>query len=315
MKKTVKQYIAIDSGGTKTLGVLFDEYGNVLQMLRAEGANPNAIGADAAIQVVLGVIDKLKTLASASVSGVIISWAGITAYGDAFETRLRQMTGIDALYTVTDAVPLLTGGLGDKDGACLISGTGSACFVRLNNELIRIGGWGYLLDTSSGSGFDLGRDALAAALYHIDGQGEPTLLTELIQARLGCDVSAAIPRIYEGKQAYIATFADLVFEGARHGDRICLDILHRNCEGLSRMLRAAAKKLSPPFDVVLSGGIFQNYPEYIQMLKNCAPEGLRLRVMTEPILWGCAAELLWRLGTCPDDSFKKCFIETFSLLP
>ena len=55
--------------------------------------------------------------------------------------------------------------------------------------------------------------------------------------------------------------------------------------------------------------------EYIQMLINCTPEGLRLCVMTEPILWGCAAELLLRLGLCPDDSFKKCFIETFPRLP
>lgn len=311
----MKHYIAIDSGGTKTLGVLFDERGVVTHKLRAGGANPNTIGAEAAVQVVFGVIDKLRSLAAAPISGAVISWAGITAYGDALETRLRQMTGIDSLYTVTDAVPLLTGGLGDKDGACLISGTGSVCFVRVNNKLIRIGGWGYLLDVSSGSGFDLGRDALAAALHHRDGQGEPTILTELVTSRLGCDVCDAIPHIYEGGQAYIASFAELVFEGARRGDVVSLDILRRNCEGLAKLLRAAAKKLSPPFDVVLSGGIFQNYPEYIQMLKNCAPEGLRLRVMTEPILWGCAAELLLRLGLCPDDSFKKCFIETFPLLP
>lgn len=311
----MKHYIAIDSGGTKTLGVLFDERGVVTHKLRAGGANPNTIGAEAAVQVVFGVLDKLRSLAAAPISGAVISWAGITAYGDAFETRLRQMTGIDSLYTVTDAVPLLTGGLGDKNGACLISGTGSVCFVRVNNKLIRIGGWGYLLDVSSGSGFDLGRDALAAALHHRDGQGEPTILTELVTSRLGCDVCDAIPNIYEGGQAYIASFAELVFEGARRGDVVSLDILRRNCEGLAKLLRAAAKKLSPPFDVVLGGGIFGNHSEYVKTLASCAPRGLRLRVMTEPILWGCAAELHLRLGLCPDDSFKKCFIETFPRLP
>ena len=311
----MQQFIAIDSGGTKTLGVLFDERGVVTQKLRAGGANPNAIGAAAAIQVIFEVLDKLKALATAPVTGAVISWAGITAYGDAFEVRLRQMTGIDSLYTVTDAVPLLTGGLGDSDGACLISGTGSVCFVRTGDQLIRIGGWGYLLDVSSGSGFDLGRDALVAALHNGDGQGEPTILTELVSERLGCAACNAISRIYEGGQTYVASFADLVFEGARRGDKISLDILRRNCEGLAKMLRAATEQLSTPFDVILSGGIFSNHPEYIQLLANCAPKGLRLRLMTEPILWGCAAELLIRLGLCSDDSFKEHFIKTFSLLP
>ena len=175
----MKHYIAVDSGGTKTLGILFDERGVVTQKLRADGANPNVIGADAAVQVVFSVLDRLGALADGPVVGAVISWAGITAYGDAFEVRLRQMTDIDALYTVTDAIPLLTGGLGASDGACLISGTGSVCFVRAGGRLTRIGGWGYLLDISSGSGFDLGRDALTAALHHRDGQGEPTVLTEL----------------------------------------------------------------------------------------------------------------------------------------
>ena len=311
----MKYYIAIDSGGSKTLGVLFDEHGVVTQKLRAGGANPNALGADAAVQVVFDVIGRLSAFADGIVSGVIISWAGITAYGDVFEVRLRQMTGIDALYTVTDAVPLLTGGLGDRDGACLISGTGSVCFVRTGGELTRIGGWGYLLDVSSGSGFDLGRDALIAALYDRDGQGESTLLAELVRERLGCEACDAIPRIYEGGQAYIASFAHLVFEGARRGDKVSLEIIRKNCEGLSKMLTAAAKNLSPPFDVVLSGGIFSSYPEYVQALKDCAPDGLNLRLMTEPILWGCAAELMSKLGICTDSGFKNCFIETFSLLP
>ena len=310
----MKQFIAIDSGGTKTLGVLFNERGAVIQKLRAGGANPNALGADAAVQVVFDMIDRLSSLATAPTSGVIISWAGITAYGDEFEVRLRQMTGIDALYTVTDAIPLLTGGLGDRDGACLISGTGSVCFVRTVGELTRIGGWGYLLDVSSGSGFDLGRDALISALHHRDGQGLPTVLTELAEARLSCDVRNAISRVYENGQTYVASFAEIVFEGARRGDKVSLDIMRRNCEGLSKMLRAAAKRLSPPFDVVLGGGVFGNHPEYVKMLSECAPEGLRLRLMTEPVLWGCAAELFLRLGLCPDDLFKKCFIETFSLL-
>lgn len=311
----MKYYIAVDSGGTKTLGALFDERGNVLKKLCADGANPNAIGADAAVAVVFGVLDGLSKLANAPIDGALISWAGITAYGDTLQLRLREMTKIGELYTVTDAIPLLTGGLGDRDGACLISGTGSVCFARTGGQLIRIGGWGYLLDSSSGSGFDLGRGALAAALHHRDGQGEPTLLTELAESRLGCDVCDAIPRIYEGNQAYIASFSELVFEGARRGDRISLDILHRNCEGLVRMLRAAAKKLSAPFDVILGGGIFANHPEYVQMLQNCAPDGLRLRLMTEPVLWGCAAELMLRLNIRVDDTFKKSFIETFSLLP
>ena len=73
--------------------------------------------------------------------------------------------------------------------------------MRRGQEVFRIGGWGYLLD-SAGSGYDIGRQALEAALRAQDGRGCPTALSAKLADALGAPVQDSLTRLYaEGKNA------------------------------------------------------------------------------------------------------------------
>ena len=308
----MKYYIAMDAGGTKTDSVLFDGRGRVLYCLSGPGVNPNDIGPDAAVAALCRQLERLKGAADGEISGAFAAIAGIVGYGEGLCERLRKQSGIDCLTTGTDALSLLTGVLGRSDGAALIAGTGSVCFVRRGETLHRIGGWGFLLDpSSSGSGFDIGRDGLVAALHAHDGQGPSTVLTEMAGRVLGCPPWEAIPRIYAGGRSYIATFAGAVFSGAEDGDEVCRDIISRNCLGLCSMLRAATGYLEPPFTVALGGGILTHYPVYVEQLRTLAPEGLELKVMELPAVCGAAKEAIYRAGDTVPADFAVNFTESW----
>lgn len=78
----------------------------------------------------------------------------------------------------SDAFNIMNAGLLHGDGCCLISGTGSSCFVRRGDIYTQIGGWEYLID-KQGSGFDIGHDCIGAVLKAHDGRGQKTLLSDL----------------------------------------------------------------------------------------------------------------------------------------
>jgi len=85
---------------------------------------------------------------------------------------------------VHDAEVVLTVGVRQGRGIGLIVGTGSVAMgVNAGGEQIVIGGWGHLFG-DQGSGFDLGRRALAAVADAVDGIGVQTILSDEIMRRL-----------------------------------------------------------------------------------------------------------------------------------
>jgi N-acetylglucosamine kinase-like BadF-type ATPase len=193
---------------------------------------------------------------------VFIGVAGGLNHGAALEAALRgSLPSVGALSVGSDVHILLAGELPTGDGACIICGTGSACFLRRGREILRIGGWGYLLD-SGGSGYDMGRDALEAVLRAYDGRGDATVLSELLAQRLGGPVHTRISEIYREGKPYIAACAPSVFEAARRGDAVAEAILDRNARRLAEYAEAAWRHLTadgriPPatLPVVMGGGV------------------------------------------------------------
>jgi N-acetylglucosamine kinase-like BadF-type ATPase len=188
--------------------------------------------------------------------------AGGINYGPALESSLcERFPEAEALTVRSDIHILLSGEIPEGDGACIICGTGSACFLRRGDEVIRIGGWGYLLD-SGGSGYDIGRDALEAALRHFDGRGEATILSALLAEHLGGAVNTRITDIYREGKPYIAACAPLVFHAVRQGDPVAEAILNRNARKLAeyaecawRWLTADGRAVPQTLPVVMGGGI------------------------------------------------------------
>ena len=61
--------------------------------------------------------------------------------------------------------------------------------------------------------------------------------------------------------------------------------------------------------LVLNGGIFRHFPEYVDAVRQRIPERITLVLSDVPPLLGAAAEALYDAG-CPfDESFRKRFLE------
>ncbi len=323
--------IGIDGGGTKTLGVLASPKGTVLAHKAVGATNPNDVTLPVAAERLASLCRSLLLAArlpetALRDTSLFFGIAGGINYGAALEEALREsFPEAKALAVRSDIHILLAGEIPEGDGACIICGTGSACFLRRGREIIRIGGWGYLLD-SGGSGYDIGRDALEAALRHFDGRGEPTLLSSLLADRLGGAVQTRITDVYREGKPYIAACAPSVFEAARRGDSVAEAILDRNARKLAEYAECAWKWLCEGdrprpsvLPVVMGGGISSHeapaWQTRIRRLTDPAVPAV-FTVAAMPPVFGAIVEakrLLEPPGEEEIHVMKHLFAESFSV--
>lgn len=258
--------IGIDGGGTKTQAVLTDKHGRVLAQAFTTATNPNDVGVEKSVELVVSLVISLLTQTGVDPAHVSL-FAGISGALNHKENLLSKLG--DALPAIgkidvgSDIVNLMYAELPPGDGACVICGTGSACFLTCQDDLYRIGGWGYLLD-SAGSGYDIGRMALEATLKAYDGRGQATMLTQLLTSYLGKPTQDALTDIYQKGKSYIASCAPFVFEAATLGDAVAEAILDANAKALADMMVTAYHKCeslaghrNTPLPVAMGGSVNQ----------------------------------------------------------
>lgn len=111
-----------------------------------------------------------------------------------------------------DSVSSFLGTLGDAHGAVVASGTGVVTLAVGPQGVARVDGWGYLMG-DAGSGFWVGREALAAVMRAHDGRGPATALTPIVQERWP-DLEDAYVHLQsdEARVSVVASFARHVAE-------------------------------------------------------------------------------------------------------
>lgn len=308
-------YIAVDAGGTKTDIVLFDENGNIWEMNRKQGCNPLDLGPHTAEQRLEEMLVCMLERSPGPVEAIFGGVAATYYVGDRFNQYLRERIPVKKLRIDDDGCNLITGTLGRGDGCGMVCGTGSALFGRIGgntgHDLIHIGGYGWLIYTG-GSGFELGKEALKAAFRARDGLGPKTILTELLAKDLGADAYEKMPEIYQGGRAFIASFAHTVFEGFSAGDDICREIFEAGSYALAELTWAAEKYFDDEFPVVMGGGIFSAYPEYVEAVKEKASKRARMIPAAYPPVLGAALEALWEAGKPCAEDFRQRFLADYA---
>lgn len=303
--------IAMDVGGTKTDAVLFTPDGTVLRHTVTPGANALDVGMDEAIRRYLNAIhslcgDDIKHLRSV--------YAGIAAalyFGTKIHDILRPHVDADILHIDADGPALISTMLGHTDGAALICGTGSSLTIRKGDQSDVIGGWGYLIDGCS-SGFILGKRAVYAAVREYDGRGPKTIMTDLLHKRCGMPIVDHFEQLYSGGRPYIASLAGIVFEARKAGDRVAAEIFEECIDDLNELVWTAHRKLGGAYSLVLNGGIFRTFPEYVQALKALAPMDVTMVDSDAPPIYGCAVEAMYDAGYTCDDAFKQKFMAGYN---
>ena len=198
----------------------------------------------------------------AGCDGLCIGSAGISnpdAY-NFIQDIIRAGGYTGPLQIVGDQVTALAGALGQPVGTVLIAGTGSICYARTaDGREARSGGWGHLIG-DEGSGYALGRDALAAVARAWDGWGEKTLLSQLLAEQMELDdQKKIISYTYGGDKSRIAALAPLVEQAAGQDDAVALEIIRDNAVKMTGLVGAVARQLGiKAGKVAMLGGLLEH---------------------------------------------------------
>ncbi len=299
--------IAIDGGGTNTEFCLFNREGEVLVKTKLGATNPNAVGIDTTTRLLKAGIDELLSK-EPTVEAV---FAGISGCG--IEKNRRAVLGFlqkcypnMKIFADGDIINVIYSE--DYFDECLVAimGTGSVIAVKSGDSLQRVGGWGYLFDEGF-SGFGLGRDAVMAALAEQDGIGERTHLTKLLSERLGEKIIDSISLLYSDNNERIGSYASLVFEAYKMGDKVAAEIIGRRTSYLISSLHRAAELHGGGRHVVLGGGLTAQR----EILEKFLPDKpFEFHFPKLPPIYGAARYCAIMCGN-QSESFKQNFENTY----
>ncbi len=237
--------IGIDGGGTKTRLAVCAPDGTLLRRETLGAFNLSAIGEDGfrrRTEEILALCGDMRGCGAICVGGAGVSGA---AAGEILRAELAAHGFAGKLLLCGDHEIALAGAM-QTPGCVLIAGTGSVCYGKnAAGEAFRCGGGGHIID-DPGSGYTLGRDALAAALRTEDGRlSENALHAAVMDAVGGHDIQGIFDFVYFSRRGKsdIAALAPLVLRCAEQGDAVSLAILRRGATELARLVSAVTGRL------------------------------------------------------------------------
>ena len=278
--------IGIDGGGSKTEFIMFTENGVLLDRLTLGPCNPNAIGIRECVNMLIqGVNDLCRD--RADIGGIYVGSAGFLLGDNAREVRaqLKKKYPHAKVRCATDILNVIACATDATHCIAAICGTGSTVCAKEGERLTRLTGWGYLL-SKGGSGFDIGRDGLYAALEHREGLGEATLISDLVESKIGGSVIDDFRRIYSEGQSYVASFAPLVIKAYEQGDVVARDILVQNAKRLAFVIGRAAETYEVGNKLILAGGLVKEDCPFLEILRPMLPSCLEVVVPQNPQVMG-----------------------------
>lgn len=301
--------LGVDGGGTKTEFVVATEEGNVLKRLVYGGSNPNDIGVKKTAALLSDGIREILT-EFPSVCSVFCGISGAAA-GDNRGKILDALTERYPMLRIaveTDSANLFASD--DSADMAVISGTGSVVYVKRENRLTRVGGWGYLID-SGGSAYDIGLDALRTALQEEDSLKTPCRMSQLLREKLGAPtVWDAVGKIYAEGKSYIASLAEVAFLAYREGDTEAERVISRNAARLAELLNIGIRQYGARSRAVVGGGIFEHHGD---IMIPCIQRSVEIELVSSglPPVYGACRQAMRGFEADIPKTFYEKFMETY----
>src|SRR5919202_847998 len=240
--------LGIDAGGTKTVFLLADERGMIQSEARGGGANLHASGELAVEKVLHEVMEQAIGDRPIEPAAICLGIAGVDREDEEKTVRaiMRRIGHKSRVLVVNDALIALVAGARDAAGIVIVAGTGSIVYGRNSSgESARAGGWGHMIG-DEGSGYWIGREALAAGMRAARGRGPSKRLTvEILEHFEMTDVSR-LPRIVYDREVprmSVAALGPIVEHAAEQGDAVATRILERAAEELIQAALSVVTRL------------------------------------------------------------------------
>ncbi|OYW79888.1 MAG: ATPase, partial [Asticcacaulis sp. 32-58-5] len=255
-------YIGIDGGGTKCRARLrgaavSTHVGEGALLGECVGGSANIrLGLDLIWSHILEAID--GALAQAHLTRAIFSdtsiglgLAGITTAADC-ERTIAAGPRFAFANAATDAHAACLGAFSGRDGAIMITGTGSAGYAWVDGRGHAVGGWGFEVNDDASAAV-LGREAIRAALHGYDGLEPHTAFTRAVMAHFGGHPSDVVKWVTHARPADYGTLAPMLMSHAAEGDQIAVGIVERAAHDLGKYLTRLNELGAPK--ICLVGGM------------------------------------------------------------
>jgi len=165
--------------------------------------------------------------------------AGLGLAGAGLKGACEQLrAGLNSFASTvvsTDAYIAWLGAHRGGNGGIVILGTGSCGLAIVDGKRIDVGGWGAEISDEAG-GQRIGREALRRSLWTYDGRAKRTKLSDLILDRYRRDPARIVAFATSATPAQYAEFAPLVFEYAKRGDPLAVELVQETAEAATRII-------------------------------------------------------------------------------
>ena len=264
----MRLFLGVDGGQSSTTVLIGDESGRVLGAGEAGPCN-HAGAAEGRARFERAVSEGLQAAcARAGLDPATVRFEsaclGMSGGPEDKQAILAQTLRVGHLIVTHDAGIALSGATATGQGIATIAGTGSIAFGRnAEGRTVRAGGWGYIFG-DEGSGFDIARQALRAALRMEEGWGPPTSLRQALLDATGLRNANEVLHLFytsEWHRSRVALLAELADAAAAGGDAVAMGILNGAAVALAILVAAIRSQLwkpGDPVDVAYIGGVFRS---------------------------------------------------------
>lgn len=268
-------YLGVDGGGTKTLAVLVDNEGKLIDFKKIgptslmEYEEKEFLKNLNEISIILKKIDKNPVKSCFGMSGI----GEYKRLEYKLKKLIQSQVGIIPNLLVNDVVIAWAGGSLGRDSVHAVCGTGSIIYGKHKEKDVRVGGWGPLIG-DEGSGFYIGIETLREVTKQLDGRSPKSLLTELIFKEMKFeskyDLLEWTKNLGKNFRHEIASISYLTSKASSVGDNSSKFILEKAAKELSLSVLSAIRllKFGPNPVITYSGGVIENIPVFYEYFFN-----------------------------------------------
>jgi len=246
--------LSVDGGGTKTLGVLYDEKGRELERWTA---GPAALHVDE--EAAWEAIESIVSKAASHQPFVVLGISGAETSASAAEIPDRIRTQFELEATIMSDIKLsYFAHHGKQCGVDVIAGTGSVVMAYTGDRFLLRGGWGYRLG-DEGSAFGIVRAIVRSLLFHLE---EETRLAEVdeVLSVLGTRKKAELIQwTYQRDRTEFAGAARIL---APLQNALVQEAVLKEVQALAAQAGRLLESLQEPFAVGLTGSVFDKNETY-----------------------------------------------------
>jgi len=287
--------IGVDGGASKTECILVDASGATVARHTGPGCSPSLVGAERARLILREVLQSLVAGRPAPpVDRLLLCMAGSRSF---WRETAAALSGYGRVETAPDSLPVLELATGGAPGLVVHAGTGSFIAARAPEGTTHYaGGLGWRFG-DFGSGYDLGRRAVARALLELQGWAQRTALADALTAHTGLPDYTANSRFFyieAEANARIAAFAPRVIDLAEQSCDAARQVVAESLADLAGLVNGVLQRLFPdatvdsPLPCGVSGALLNRTPclHALRALAATHVWPVRLQPITAPPIEG-----------------------------